>query len=677
MKIMTIKERLFYDGVVIGIFLVFLSIGGVSIANESKGEKSGLGASNNAIEVSGQLGYSLVLPVLKGYFAGNILGRAPLDEILSQDELENVDKLTSSGFNRVTRTWRDILDPDRIINRESVEETVVVSAQSDPYYSLAQKIAREENLRIVEEISDVLQFYPRYVILVASPQNLSEEKLLSIGRFFKESDYYPALGIISGSSIEKAEQLWLRRELAQEGNNYLGSDVEKGQSVEEPTLFILNEGSSESMTLNKNNLINTLKQADYFYWARHVTETKWFWNTESKDFGENDKLYAKDLPELKPVVIYTPSCGSFQPWVDDSIALGFIDQGAAAYIGHIQTPSSSNAFILRDGLSVPGIYTWKDFPLGIMAQVQNKMTVKVGSTTPLFFMLGDPRVYLSKDKPYQIDVDEIDINGKRIIVGKSSKTGILAVKIDNGAEYEYSTTATTRASDKDLFYNNELQMLNLGGDKYILFPHSGGDFKIELYKKAPVLWSLTDPLLDSLDYSWVAVGVVNSGLALVMLVIFAVVLLIKVVRQKKPVKNYQKIFMAGFLLASLRLIYLLLRIDHCSISATAADYNATKILLGFVGIFASTTGGLMIMKDAKKIIIKITGLLLAVMPHFLFTGFYFGFITLTNVLLKAQSSANMWLWNYNAFWLPFITLVFEAIIICAVYHYIISEGKQK
>ena len=51
--------------------------------------------------------------------------------------------------------------------------------------------------------------------------------------------------------------------------------------------------------------------------------------------------------------------------------------------------------------------------------------------------------------------------------------GVLPVKIENGARYEYlKIVGVASAADDDLFYNNNLQTLNLGADKYILFFHS-------------------------------------------------------------------------------------------------------------------------------------------------------------------------------------------------------------
>ena len=111
---------------------------------------------------------------------------------------------------------------DQDTTREVTQETIVVSQSSDPYYGLAQKIAEAETLALVEEFAEALEYNPRYIILVASPQNLSGEGLLDIGRLFKNSDYYPGLGIITGSTIEKAEQLWARRGSVQSGNRLPG-----------------------------------------------------------------------------------------------------------------------------------------------------------------------------------------------------------------------------------------------------------------------------------------------------------------------------------------------------------------------------------------------------------------------------------------------------------------------
>ena len=542
-------------------------------------------------------------------------------------------------------------------------DAVIVSERSDPYYRLAEQIARSDSLPLVHSLDEAVKSNPRFMILVASPKNLDEARLLSIGEMFKRLDDYPALGIITGSTIAHAEQLWLRRHTVGAGGYYLGGDTEKGLLIDAPVLLDISADAGEESELNKDNLTGILQQAAYFYWARHVTETKWFWNSESEDYGEEDNLYAEDLSNLPAVVIYTPSCGSFQPWVEDSIALGFVDKGAAAYAGHVHSPIS-NAFLMRNGVSVPGIYTWEEFPLGIMVQIQNKMSARAIHHTPLFFMLGDPRIYLFMDRPYQVISDVAAENGRREITGISDSQGVLAVKIEDGAGYKFlRINGVAAASEGDIFYNNHLQELSLGADKYILFFHNGGEFEISLYQTPPFGWVLFDALRDALDYSWVVIGVIYSPIALVFLAVLAALLLIKTICQKIAIKDYRFIFLMGFGFAVLRLVYLLLRVDAYSVSATVADYTLFKLNLGLTGMFASTSAGLILLRDSRKVIVKVMGLLVAVFPQFLLTAFYFVNITLTNMILITNNPVPYQLWNYSAFWLPLIVLVLESAFI--------------
>ena len=352
-------------------------------------------------------GMAGLCPLLQAYYTGNIPPREPQDKTISQYELQKAIRLIESGFNPVALTWRNSLKINTEVNREIKVEAIVISDPADPYYSLAQEIARSENIEIAPNFTQALKSHPKFMIMVAAPQNLTEERLLNIGRIFKSMDHYPALGIITGSTLPQAEQLWLRGAGAQDGQSYLGTDVDQGHLIDSPTIYDLSADPATEMALTKENLINTLQQADYYYWPRHVSDDKWFWNTESQDFGENDKLYAADLPELKPAVIHAPACGSFQPWLSDSIALGFVDHGAAAYLGHVHSPISGGIF-MRRGLDTPGITSWEEFPVGIMAQIQNRMSTKAAFDTPQYFMLGDPRIYLTEGQPYQINSDTID-----------------------------------------------------------------------------------------------------------------------------------------------------------------------------------------------------------------------------------------------------------------------------
>ncbi len=630
---------------------------------------------NEAIWALGQIGDSRALPVLQSYYTGNIPPREPMDKTISQYELQKAIALAQGEFNLSAWAWRNSLNSSKDTPRETIEETVVVSDPADSYHELAQTISQSENLVMVPDFTQALKFNPKFILFVAAPENLTEERLVNIGNTFKSRDDYPALGFITGSTMELAEQLWLRRERAQEGRNYLGTDVEEGQRISEPLIFNLGEDSGQEIELNKENLIDTLQNADYFYWARHVAANKWHWNTESPDFGENDKLYAEDLPALKPAVIHSPACGSFQPWRDDSIALGFVDHGAAVYIGHLHSPIAGGTF-MRQGLLVPGVYTWEGFPIGVMTQIQNKMTTRAVFNTPQYFMLGDPRVYLSKEMPYRIISDTLTEDGSRVILGESEKQGVLPVILEDGAGYEYlKIKGMASAAESDLFYNNNLQTLDLGMDKYILFFHQGGEFRIELSPKAPFLWSLNNLLTDAFDHTWVVIGVVYSPISLFFLALFILILFFKILRPKKTLKELTPIFLAGFLLAALQILHLSAQIDDYSVSSNLVQYTIPEVLLGFVGIFSTTVGGLLMMKEARKALGWISGLVFSVLPQFLLSGFYFGAITYIDLNFRIGNPVPLSLWNYSSFWMPFIVLLFETCVILIVYRYVIVGRK--
>jgi hypothetical protein len=80
------------------------------------------------------------------------------------------------------------------------------------------------------------------------------------------------------------------------------------------------------------------------------------------------------------------------------------------------------------------------------------------------------------------------------------------------------------------------------------------------------------------------------------------------------------------------------------------------------------------MRTSKKTIGKVIGMILTLLPQLLLTGFYFANITLTNIIMR-NNTANLWLWNYKAFWMPLGVLLFEALIMFALYR--ISIFRQR
>jgi len=69
-------------------------------------DNQGFRSRNHAIWALGQFGDIKALPVLQKYYTGNIPDREPLDEAISQYELQKAIKLAQGGLNLTAWTWR-------------------------------------------------------------------------------------------------------------------------------------------------------------------------------------------------------------------------------------------------------------------------------------------------------------------------------------------------------------------------------------------------------------------------------------------------------------------------------------------------------------------------------------------------------------------------------------------
>lgn len=129
-----IKQNLLYLAAVgFSIFLLFFVITCVWIGHEAKSlcqnarwqyggdcvealitqlndEHQGYRTRNHAVWALGQFGDSRALPVLEGYYTGNIPDREPLDETISQYELKKAINLTNGGTNISAFIWRGFLN---------------------------------------------------------------------------------------------------------------------------------------------------------------------------------------------------------------------------------------------------------------------------------------------------------------------------------------------------------------------------------------------------------------------------------------------------------------------------------------------------------------------------------------------------------------------------------------
>lgn len=639
-----------------------------ALSTQLRDESLDYGTRNTTTWALGEIGDQRALPVLENLFTGRVSVRESWEGELSQYELQKAIRLIKSGFNLTHWAWRFSLEMGDASLDTPTQETVIISDPHDVYQSLAKTISESEGLALTENLTQAIAYRPKYILWVAAPQNIDEATLWSTGDILKNMDYYPAIGFISGGTIEAAERLWQNGRMIRNGENFLGSDVEIDQGVLTPVIVDLNQPAADPIPLTLDNLVETLQKSDYFYWVRHVSATRWMWSTTSENHGEDTNLTAAEIPALNPLVVETPSCGSFQPWKEDSIALGFINQGAAAYIGHVHTTVVSNSFIMRHGFFVPGMSAWEEFPLGIMAQVRNRTEARVSASTPLNFMLGDPRAYLSAEQPYTITSDEIK-NNTRLIHGTTDFHGYLAVKVADGARYNFTrVTGLTAAGESDFFFNNDLQTLNLGGDKYLIFFQDGENFEIILQQKTPWYWPIWDGLVDALDYNWVTMNTVYSPFSLVFAAVLIFLLAVKTRRKNqsgKTLKDYRACFAAGVLLAIVHVAYVLLRSGRYTVSADAVGYTLVQLLLGFAGTASAAAAGLVLAYDARKTIGRLIGLTIAILPQVLLAAFKTFSVIVTDLMFLTRNSVRQPLWNFNVIWLALAALLVDALLVAA------------
>lgn len=551
------------------------------------------------------------------------------------------------------------------------KETVVIAQPADPYYSLAQEIAWTESLPLVADLSAAAGLNPRYILWVAAPENITSDLLLKTGQYFAQKNTYPGLGFITGSTLENARSLWQRAAMVRAGRVIIAADAEPPQHRFEPAIYDLNPSAPQQLPLNRDNLLTALSQADFFHWSRHSGPSTWYWNSESGEDFPDSEIHAADLPALPPVVIYAPSCSSFRPWRADSIALAFVDSGAAAYAGFLNSPFHTNA-VMKQDLSVPGPTAWADFPLGLVVQAENRVAARAYFSTPQFFMLGDPRVHLLDEPPYQILSDQVQADDWRVIRGESDQAGALPIKIADGAAYDYvSAAGVTAVSEGDLFHNTRLQTLNLGADKYLLLWQTGGPFELRLSAHTPLFWGFADTLVDALDYGWVVMWldrrVVNAPVIhLIALIVFAALVGMMVVRRKVSLRSVGMISLWALIPVIVRAGYVWLRADDYTISANLVAFPIDQVLLGLACIFACTAGGLLLLRGASTPFRRMAGWAFALLPDLILVLFYLAFIPFMNLMTPVTGMTAAWQWNFNILLLAAIHLLLQAVFFFAI-----------
>jgi len=379
--------------------------------------------------------------------------------------------------------------PQRAYAHDGNPSALLLADPTDAYYPLAQEISRTENIPVLHTLAEVLEIQPTYLLWVISPSNLSDTKVIEMGHALAKQPI--AVGIISASSLDKARALWLRARNVR-GETLVAANAPNPSAHIQATLKIWQNEQQQTMPLTRENLLHYLHKADYLTFTGHGAARYW-------KLDEQVRLSRQDIRPLPPVVVQSASCNTFRLWEKDSLALAFVDQGAAAYTGFAYSPNEGYLFGQFDGL--PYRYSYPDFPVGVIVQLQNRGALQGFAAFPYFFLLGDPRLFLQREVPYNLKSDTVE-GSSRTLVYQNIPAGIIPVRVKGGAEYSFvHAVGITTASDHDLFYNSRLQMLNFGKDKFLLVATQGGELELRFERHSRWYWLATDILSDSLDFA--------------------------------------------------------------------------------------------------------------------------------------------------------------------------------
>ncbi|HJX37725.1 MAG TPA: hypothetical protein VJ714_03925, partial [Anaerolineae bacterium] len=236
----------------------------------------------------------------------------------------------------------------------TVSKTVILADAHDPYHALAEEIAQRDGAHLVGSVEEALALDPEYLLWVVSPSHLSDAVLVDFGLAMGARESAIAVGVISGSTMEKARALWLRSSEAQ-GRLVVAANATNPSGNILSGITVFGPGGTTYRPLTLATLTRYLQRADYLTFTGHGGRSH-------LELYPDVWLSPHDVPELSPIVVATAACNTFRIWEEDSIALAFVDKGAAAYAGFAYSPNEG--YLMGEFSGVPLRYTWPGFPIG-------------------------------------------------------------------------------------------------------------------------------------------------------------------------------------------------------------------------------------------------------------------------------------------------------------------------
>ncbi len=374
--------------------------------------------------------------------------------------------------------------------------TVVLCHPDDPYRPLATEIARSEGIGLVDSLDQAVRARPTFLLWVVAPSQLSDHVVTSFNAALDRRPTRVSFGLITGSTIESARMLYERGRPAPRSGPAVAVIGEDTFSTPHILEFQDTARPRRSGLSGVDDVLTRLDRAAYLHFAGHGGSGYW-------SFRKGETLRASSIPRLPPLVVSTMSCQTARIWERDSIALRFVDQGAAAYSGFYYSPMAGYHIGEEDA---PFRYTWPEVPIGHVVQLANEGALKSYARVAFHLLLGDPRLSLRPAPPCRF-VDSVDATGVRRVSCADAPPALIPVRIPGGGRYTFIDVPGGGSSwSRAPFFNRRLQTTVIGDDRFVLVEHGGGRLDLTLRDTPPLGWLAVHPLVDALDQQLVGLA---------------------------------------------------------------------------------------------------------------------------------------------------------------------------
>lgn len=529
-----------------------------------------------------------------------------------------------------------------------VASLVVLAQPTDPYYPLAEEIAQAEAAPLVHRWDDALDANPVTILWVTAPEQLSDEAVAAVGMALKKHPALPRVGIITGTTQESARQLWLRgqdlRAKTWDGVSarlFAANGEFPTAGIMQAQLIEFQDGEPRVVPLDLSTMSEALRQADYLTFTGHGSNSYLRLDPETTYVGSH-------LPNLPPVIVSTGSCQTLRIWKPGSIALAFVYKGAAAYAGFFYSPMEG--YLIGQFDDLPFRYTWPDFPIGQVMALQTRGSMQGYANFPFFFLIGDPRIALQDAPPYRVALDEVS-GSTRTLILEDVPQGIIPVHVPGGGRYRYvSVEGLAATADGDPFFSSRIQAASLGGDKYILVNHPGGDLTLRLQEAAPWYWPPLHALASAFDH--VALFTPQNGGDILMAAAGVVFLVAALLRERSARRKGSGLsrravvtaLVAALIVTLLLGLYQAARLPHAAITTKPMTFSPVWL----AAVFLLTLSGSGLFLLARSLWGKLFGLIVAVLPAFLPAVFVFAVMQVYNLTSSSVTGAGVYNMHMSA-----------------------------